>query len=81
MRHVPRLQLVEVETMRPQLPFKPSPSGGRMRMIKVRRLSKKSLASMLLFERAFRNANVGLDGDFAFLKGTHAYSIAPIFKV
>ena len=32
---------------------------------------------MLLFIRAFRDANVGLGSDFAFFKGAHALSIAP----
>jgi hypothetical protein len=77
MRQIARFELIEVETMRPQLPFKPSPPSGRMRMIKMRGFSKKTLTSMLLLEGAFGNADVGLRSDLAFLKGMHAYSIAP----
>jgi hypothetical protein len=48
-----------------------------MRMIKVRRLPKKSLPSMLLFVSAVRNADMGLGSNLTFLQGVHAYSIAP----
>ena len=46
-------------------------------MIKVRRFSEKSLASMLLFKRALRDADVGLGSELAFLEGMHAFSIPP----
>jgi hypothetical protein len=36
---------------------------------------------MLLFERPFRNADVGLGSNLAFLKGVHAFSIAPYNRV
>jgi hypothetical protein len=77
MRLIARLQLVEIETMRPQLPLKTSPTRGRMRMIKMRRLPEKSLAPMFLFERAFRDADVGLGGDLTFFQGMHGLSIPP----
>ncbi len=63
--------------MRPQLPFKPRPASGRMRTIKMRQLPKKSLPPVLLFVRAFRNADMGLGSELAFPEGVRAYSIAP----
>jgi hypothetical protein len=48
-----------------------------MRVIQMRRLPKKSLPSVLLFEGPLRNADVGLGRNLAFLKGVHAFSIPP----
>ena len=46
-------------------------------MIKMCRLPKKSFASVLFLVGALGNADMGLGRDLAFLKGVHAFSIAP----
>ena len=60
------LEQVQIETMRPQLAFKTNPSGGGMRVIKMRGFSVKAFTAMLFFESALRQANMGLIGGFAF---------------
>src|SRR5258708_2430286 len=52
-------------------------AGGRMRVIKVRGFSVKSLTAVLLFIGAFGEADVGLLGESALLERVHALSITP----
>ncbi len=57
--------------MRPQLAFKANPSGGRMRVVKMRGFAVKALAAVLFFEGALGQADVGLVGGFAFFERIH----------
>ena len=68
-----RLQPVQIEAVRPQLAFETDPAGGRVRVIEMRALAVKALAPVLFLEGAFRQADVGLRGDFAFLERIHAH--------
>ena len=71
-------EAVQIEEVRAQFAFEADPAGGRMRVIEVRALAVESLAAVLFFVGAFRNADVGLWGEFTLLEGVHGASFSRI---
>src|SRR5450755_3733805 len=65
--------------MRPQFAFKANPSGGRMRVIQVRRLAVKSSPPVLFLESPLRDSDVSLAGGFAFFQRIHG--VSPDFSI
>src|SRR5437868_818821 len=55
---VRRLQLVQIEAVRPQLAFEADPARRWVGMVEVSRLAVKSLAAVLFFVRALGQADV-----------------------
>src|SRR5262249_51650657 len=55
---VARLNAVKVEEVRPELAFETDPSGGRVRVVKVRALAVETFASVLLFVSAGGDAHM-----------------------
>jgi hypothetical protein len=69
---VGRFQPVQIEAMGPQFAFEAHPAGRRVRVIEMRALAVEAFAAVLFFEGPFRQADVGLRGDFAFFQRIHA---------
>src|ERR1700733_8447624 len=68
---IARLDLVQIEAVRPQFAFEANPSSGRMRVVDMRGFAVKTLAAVFFLKGTLGQADMRLARRFAFFERIH----------